>query len=235
MNERRAGGIESLGAANETYPESVLLAYLHGAMLLETRDAPEAEAELQRAAALMDRPGVSPLPYVNHHLGLALFRQDRFEEAADHFEAYLRDAPGHALVAQAELHAGLARDLSGDRRGAEMHYRRVRATRDNDSDQQAEREAERRLDHPLTEAERAVLLGATAYDGGRYKEAVRRLQPVLGEHDLDATLRAEAAYRTGRAYQALGDDSNALRHYAVAIARPAILWRSGGRRPLPRR
>ena len=220
LNERRAGGIEALAAAAETYPESLLLAYLHGAMLLEMRDAPAAEAELQRADALRQRPGVSPLPYVDHHLGIALFRQDRFEDAAGHFEAYLRAAPGHALVAQAELHAGLALELTGDRRGAEMHYRRVRATRDNDSDQQAEREAKRRLDHPLTETERAVLLGATAYDGGRYEEAIRRIQPVLGERDVDATLRAEAAYRTGRAYQALGDAPNALRHYAVAIARP---------------
>jgi tetratricopeptide (TPR) repeat protein len=160
------------------------------------------------------------LPYVDYHLGLALFRQDRFEEAADLFERYIRSPPGRGLVAQAMLHAGLSRELLGDRRTAERHYRRVRATRDNDSDQQAEREAERRLDHPMTATERAVLLGATAYDGGRYEDAIRTLQPALGDRDADVTLRAEAAYRTGRAYQALGDDREALRHYGLAIARP---------------
>ncbi len=233
LNERGAGGTETLGTAAAANTESVLLAYLHGAMLLETRDASGAERELRRAAALVGTPeagrpqvdtpearAYSPMPYVDYHLGLTLFRQDRFEEAADLFESYLRDAPGRALVAQATLHAGLAHELTGDRRGAERYYRRVRATRDNDSDQQAEREAERRMDHPFTVSERAVLLGATAYDGGRNQDAIAALQPVFGDTDADATLRAEAAYRTGRAYQALGDDREALRHYGLAIARP---------------
>lgn len=220
LNERRAGAIDRLGEMARAHPQSVLLAYLHGTMLLETRDAPGAEAELRRAIAIRESPDASPFPYADYHLGLALFRQDRFEEAADLFEAYIADPPGNALVAQATLHAGLSREMLGARRDAVRHYRRVRATRDNDSDQQAEREAERRLDHPMTDAERAILLGATAYDGGRYADAIPVLQPILGDRDADVTLRAEAAYRTGRAYQALGDDREAIRHYRLAIARP---------------
>lgn len=220
LNERRARSIDHLAALVERRPASVLLRYLYGAMLLEDRNAAEAERHLREAASLMEQDGVSPLPYVHHHLGLALFRQDQFEEAADHLETYIREAPGRALVAQAILHAGLARELLGDRRGAERHYRRVRATRENESDQQAEREAKRRLDHPMTETERAVLLGAAAYDGGRNEEAIPLLQVALGDQDAETTLRAEAAYRTGRAYQALGDDSNALRHYRIAVSRP---------------
>lgn len=220
LNERQAGGIDRLGELAEARPESALFRYLYGVMLLEDRNAAEAERQLRRAADLVARDGVAPLPFVDHHLGIALFRQDRFEDAADHLERYLREAPGNALVAQAGLHAGLARELAGDRRTAERHYRRVRATRDNDSDQQAEREAERRLDHAMTETERAIVLGAAAYDGGRYEAAVSLLQPALGDREADATLRAEAAYRTGRAFQALGDDHEALRHYRLAVARP---------------
>ncbi|MEL6615015.1 MAG: tetratricopeptide repeat protein [Bacteroidota bacterium] len=220
LNERRAGAIDRLGEVARAHPRSVLLAYLHGTMLLETRDAPAAEAELRRAIALRATPEASAFPYADYHLGLALFRQDRFEEAATLFETYIADPPGNALVAQATLHAGLSREMLGDRRDAVRHYRRVRATRDNDSDQQAEREAERRLDHPMTETERAILLGATAYDGGRYADAIPVLQPILGDREADATLKAEAAYRTGRAYQALGDDREAIRHYRLAIARP---------------
>ncbi|MEM6328166.1 MAG: tetratricopeptide repeat protein [Bacteroidota bacterium] len=218
LNERQADGLGRLGALAEAHPESALVQYLYGTLLLEERDAPRAERHLRAAADLVAQDGVAPLPFVDHHLGLALFRQDRFEAAADHLERYLREAPGRALVAQAGLHAGLARELLGDRRAAERHYRRVRATRDNDSDQQAEREAERRLAGAMTEAERAVLLGAAAYDGGRYAEAIPRLQPALGAQDADPTLRAEAAYRTGRAYQALDDDREALRHYRLAMS-----------------
>ncbi|MEM1057189.1 MAG: tetratricopeptide repeat protein [Bacteroidota bacterium] len=220
LNERRAGGLDRLGERAEQQPESALFSYLYGALLLEERNAPEAERYLRRAADLVAEADVAALPYVDHHLGLALFRQDRFEDAADHLERYLREAPGHALVAQSGLHAGLARELTGDRRAAERHYRRVRASRDNDSDQQAEREAERRLDHPLTETERALVLGAAAYDGGRYEAAIPLLQPVLGDREAEETLRAEAAYRTGRAYQALGNDREAIRHYRIAVARP---------------
>ena len=220
LNERRAGALDLLERAAADRPRSALLAYLLGTMRLETRDAVGAEASLRRAADLVASGEASALPYVDYHLGLALFRQDRFEEAADLFERYVRAAPGRALVAQATLHAGLSRELTGNRRTAERHYRRVRATRENDSDQQAEREAARRLDHPMTATERAVLLGATAYDGGRYERAVAALQPALGDREAAVTLRAEAAYRTGRAYQALGNDREALRHYGFAIARP---------------
>ena len=220
LNENRAGGLERLADLAEARPGSPLVAYLHGTLLLERRRAPDAEAEFRRALALTERADVASFPFAHHHLGIALFRQDRFAEAAREFETFLREHRGPALRAQATLHAGLSREMEGQRARAEAHYRRVRAARDVDSDQQAKREAERRLAAPLTPSERAVLLGASAYDGGRYARAIRVLQPVVTDGDAPTTLRAEAAYRMGRAHQALDDPDAALRFYAFAIANP---------------
>lgn len=220
LNERRAGSVDRLAALAEAWPESPALAYLAGYHLLLDRRAAEAEAALRRAEAALAGDGVHPIPFVEAHLGLALFRQRRFEEAAPVLERYARTFRGRALVAQSALHAGLAYEVGGDRRRAEALYRRVRADRDYDSDLSAEREAERRLEAPLSEVDRVLLVAGAAYDAGDYDEAVRQLQPIVTDVGLSAEARAEAAYRTGRARQAQGDWADALRHFQLAATRP---------------
>ena len=220
LNERRAGSVARLEALADEHPESPLVAYLEGYLLLLDRRAADAEAALRRARRLLDAPGTAPIPLVDANLGFALFRQDRFADAAPLLEDFARGYRGQSLVAQATLQAGLAYEMAGDRRRAEALYRRVRAARDYDSDQAAEREAERRLEAPLTASERALLLGQNAFDSGRYDEAVRVLQPVVTGRDLPALDRAEAAYRTGRAYQATERWAEAVRHFRLAVDSP---------------
>ncbi len=220
LNERRAGGLDRLGATTAAHPESPVLAYLRAFYLLTDRRAVEAEADLRRAAAALARPGAGAFPYVDADLGMALFREDRFAEALPLLGRYARTFRGKGLLAQATLHAGLAAELTGDRRTAETFYARVRAARDYDSDLSAAREATLRRATPLTPVDRTLLLGRNAYDSNRLDLAIRTLQPVLTDVALSDTDRAEAAFRTGRAYQALGDDAEALRHFAFATARP---------------
>ena len=220
LNERRAGGVERLSALAEAHPASPVVAYLEGYLLLLDRRAVDAEAAFRRAEAALRTPGAAPLPFLDAHLGMALFRQDRFEDARALLEGFVRSYRGPSLVAQATLMAGIAAEMSGDRPGAERLYRRVRAARDYDSDLSSEREAERRLEAPMTASERALLRGQTAFDGGRYDEAVRALQPIVTGSDLPAVDRAEAAYRTGRAYQAMEQWDQALRHFKLAVDRP---------------
>lgn len=220
LNERRAGSVDVLAALARSIPDSPLLAYLEGYHLLLDRRAEEAVVALRRAEASLAQEGVQPVPFVDAHLGLALFRLNRFEEAVPLLEGFARTFRGKGLVAQSYLHAGLAYEMLGDRRRAESLYRRVRASRDYDSDLAAEREAKRRLDAPLSGADRLLLLGETAYDSGRYELAISRLQPVVTDASLEPAQRAEAAYRTGRAYQALENTSEALRHFQLAIDRP---------------
>lgn len=220
LNERRAGGLDRLRDAAAARPGSPVLAYLHAYYLLTDRQAVEAEAALRRAATALAAPGAAPFPFVDADLGMALFRQDKFAEALPLLDRYARTFRGRALLAQTTLHAGLAAEMTGDRRAAEAFYGRVRATREYDTDLAAVREAGRRRAAPMTPAERTLLLGRTAYDSGRLAEAVRRLQPVLTDARQPDAVRAEAAYRTGRAYQALGDGAEAVRHFGLAAARP---------------
>ena len=220
LNERRAGSVDRLVAVADARPASPVLGYLAGYHLLLDRRAAQAEAALRRADAAQRQPGVTEVPFVQAHLGFALFRQRRFQEAAPVLEAFVRSFRGRALVAQATLDAGIAYEMTGDRAAAERLYRRVRASRDYDSDLSAEREAERRLQAPMTEAERALVRGGAAYDAGDYDQAVRELQPVVTDSDLPPVVRAEAAYRTGRARQAQEDWPDALRHFQLASDRP---------------
>ncbi len=220
LNGSRADGAERLRTLAAARPGSPVLAYLDGFEHFTDRDATAAEAAFRRAQAALDVPGTAALPTVSVHLGLTLFRQDRFAEAAPLLDTYVRDARGQALVAQAALYGGIAWEMTGDRRRAEALYRRVRATRDYDTDLAAAREAERRLSAPMTDTERHLVLGATAFDGGRYEEAVSTLQTVVAGGQASEVERAEAAYRSGRALQELRRWDDALRHYRLAIDRP---------------
>ncbi|HEX8297970.1 MAG TPA: hypothetical protein VF594_02315 [Rubricoccaceae bacterium] len=228
LNERRAGGLDRLAEAAAARPGSPVLAYLRAFYLLSDRRAVEAEADLRRAAAALAAPGAAAFPFVDADLGMALFRQDRFAEALPLLSRYARTFRGSALLAQTTLHAGLAAELTGDRRTAETFYARVRAARDYDVDLAATREAALRRTTPLTPAGRSLLLGRNAYDSNRLDEAIRRLQPVLTNAALSETERAEAAYRTGRAYQAQRIPAEAVRHFEIASARagdPLARWR----------
>ncbi|PAP77195.1 tetratricopeptide repeat protein [Rubrivirga marina] len=220
LNERRAGSVDRLVALADAWPESPVLAYLAGYHLLLDRRADEAEAVLRRAESSLQGEGVTPVPFLDAHLGTALFRQREFEAAAPILERYARTFRGRALVAQSTLYAGIAYEMTGDRRRAEALYRRVRAGRDYDVDLWAERDAESRLDAPMTDAQRALVVGGAAFDAGDYEEAVRVLQPIVTDSSLPEADRAEAAYRTGRARQAQEDWDEALRHFRLAADSP---------------
>jgi len=220
VNEAKEGGMRYVVDLQAEHPESPLVNYILGFALLDERKADEAEVALRRADRLLQQPGVYPMPYVDYYLGDALFRQNRFADAARHFERYVRSFPGEALLAQAYLHLGLAREMAGDRAGAIEAYRQIEVREDYDSDADALREAQERIAAPLAGHERTLLLGRNAFDGGRYREAVETLQPVLGDPDAPTAMRAEAAYRSGRAFHALGEWTDALRHYRVAVSNP---------------
>ncbi len=154
--------------------------------------------------AALARPGAASFPFVDADLGMALFRAGPLcRSAARCSSRYARTFHGSALLAQTTLHAGLAAEMTGDRRTAEAYYARVRAARDYDTDKAAVRDAEARRAAPMTPAQRTLLLGRNAYDSNRLDAAIRILQPVLTDASLPDAARAEAAYRTGRAYQAL--------------------------------
>jgi tetratricopeptide (TPR) repeat protein len=220
LNEGKAGAARHVAALHAAYPGSPMPAYLHAFILLQRREAEAAEVALRAAAAAQAPPEVEDIPYVDYFLADALFRQNRFAEALPLYERYVRSYRGQALLAQAYLQAGLCREMTGDRDGALAHYRRVDPRRDYDSDRAARRLAERLIERPLSDPERRLLLGQNHYDAGHYEEAVRTVQPVLGDAGAGAVARAEAAYRSGRAYQALGDWAEAARHYQFAASNP---------------
>ncbi|MEL7361091.1 MAG: tetratricopeptide repeat protein [Bacteroidota bacterium] len=220
LNNNRRGGLRYMERLHRLHPESALVNHLYGYALLKRRRAADAERHFRIGLRAQQGGTVFPLAYTRYYLGDALYRQNRFADAAAAFERYLSDFGGEALRARAHLVAGLAREMNGQRDRALTHYRRVRSERDFDTDAAALREAQRRIDAPLSTAERLLLRGGNAFDGGRYDEAVTTLQPLLAPDAATPVQYAEAAYRSGRAFHEDGSPREALRHYAIAIANP---------------
>lgn len=219
LSEEDAAVEESAGFF-ERLRSSAVVPYVHGMLLLDARRPVEAEEVFRRSIRLSEEEGYEPVTYSWNYLGFSLYRQNRFGEAVEAFQTYRSLHGGTALMAQATLHEGLALELAGDRDAAVARYEQVTKAREFDSDRAAVREAQMRLKAPLSDSERVMLLGAIAFDGGRYEEAVDLLRPVFTNHDEPETVRAEAAYRTARALHVTDELQDAARHYRFAIDRP---------------
>ncbi len=228
MNEQRNGAIRHVQALYEAYPESPMPAYLYSYLLMKARRAVDAEEIIREGMRRQESGDVADIPYFDYFLGDALFRQNKFEEAIPEFERYLRSYRGQTLVAMGYLNTGLSLEMLGDRDEALRHYDRIRSDRDVDADKSAIRRAEQLLDNPLSDDEKTLLLGQNFYDGGGYTDAISTLQPVLTDRDALQAHRAEAAYRSGRAYQALENWEEAIRHYTFARNSPGDLLAKWG-------
>lgn len=218
LNNSQGGGLEQLEALRARLPASPLVEYLYGYGLLTNRRAEEALPHLRNAWQAGTQGAYFYIDYVEFYLAQALFQLGRYEEAVRHYEHYLDRHQGLALKSVAHLEAGLSLELLDRRAAALRHYRQVESTRDFDSDAAARRLAQRRLAAAMTDEEQTLLVGRNAYDAGHYAEALRLLRPVLEQGSPAG--RAEAAYRLGRVYQALGQAEQALDAYAYAVEHP---------------
>ncbi len=211
------GGLAQLKEVHERHPDSPFFGYLYGYRLLENRRASEAEEVLRRYAQQKGDGAHFYIDYVDFYLGRALFVQDRFEEAARYFQAYLESHEGPSLMAAARLGLGLSLEMLGRVEEARTHYAAVRAVREYDVDAVSVREANRRLDAPLSGMSRQLLLGANAFDSGRYDRAIQLLSGVIDSPDATQDEKVEAAFRLGRVHHARGEPAEAVKRYSFSI------------------
>jgi tetratricopeptide (TPR) repeat protein len=204
--------VQVLDSLRDRHPDSPLLAYLHGYMLLHYRQASQAAAVLESVAATSDRS--IEIPYTHYYLGQANLAMDQYDRAARHYLEFLRRYDGPALRAQAYAGLGLALELDGQRERALTFYRQVDGSRGFDGDLAASREAEARMAAPLDEVTRTLILARNAFDSGRCEAAVSMLTGVMSRATSSIAHRSEAAYRLGRAYDCLGRYDEALAWYA---------------------
>ncbi len=220
LTETQERGEARLRKLHETHPWSPLAGYLYAFSLLKNRKAVEAEQILWKVEHQLQQPGYTSIPFVAYYLGEALFRQNRFGEAVTRFQHFLEIFQGESLVPLACVKIGLSLEMQGKYEEALVWYRRLKVRRDFDTDHWAQRVAQERLQRPMTAAERLLLQGANAYDGGRYQDAVALLHALLEDEQIPEALRTEAAYRLGRTYQALGAYREAFTYYRYAVTHP---------------
>ncbi len=213
----RLDGEGRLRRLHDQHPDSPLFAHLYGYYLFENRRAIEAERVFRMARAAGSEPGVFYLDYVDHFLGLTLFRQNRFEEAIPLLERYRSNHGGDALMAPTLLYLGLSLEMAGHREKAVETYRLVSVKREFDTDAVSARRARALVGAPMTAPERELLRAANAYDAGNYAEAEPLLRTIRESEGASLAVRAEAEYRLGRSLHARGLLSQATFHYEEAI------------------
>ena len=220
INSKKANGISEFAKVYKRYPNSPMTGTMYAFLLVKYRRVAEAEPVLKKALAGMKRPGVTPIDYATFLDAEADMLRGRYAQAERTFIRYTNQYDGHALRARAFMTAGQAAELDGRRADAVSHYKKVKAWRDFDSDKAAKRRADEAIKTPMTAAEKTLQRAHLAYDAGRYREAVELVQPLLVDKGVSEDERAQAAYRTGRAYQALESWDESLRHFQFATGLP---------------
>lgn len=207
--------VPHLEAAYERYPDSPLWAYVYGFALMENRQVDRAYEVLTHGLEQVEA-GATPVSFLHFFRGRVAFAREDYQAAQDALRTYIDRHAGRALMPPAHLYLGLATELVDGWEAARSYYEQVSDDREFDEDAALERWAERRLQGPMSEVDRALLSARNAYDSARYETALEQLQTLLNQNTLSAEQRAEAHYRKGRVYQAQNAFNSALAHYASA-------------------
>jgi transcriptional regulator with XRE-family HTH domain len=151
-------------------------------------------AYISRIEAGTRQPSVKALRKLARKLGVSA---EYLETGSDVSEADLREL----RLAQAELDLRLADDPSD----AERRLRELLADAESTGDSQAGRRAR-------------IALGLAAFAANRLPEAVDLLERVVGEHELDPTMRPDVYATLGRAYAMQGRARRAAELFESCLA-----------------
>ena len=215
----RKAGLDRLETLYRAAPNRAFVAYLYGYALLSNRQAEASERILTTVVAAQAQPGAQPLDFAVYYLADAHFKLGRYDDAIRGFQTYLARHRGNALRGGAELRLGLSLELANRRSEALAHYRQIRHTRISETEEMAVRLARRRLEAPMTPAERTLIEATNVFEAGRYADAETRLRALMTS-PLPPTLAAEANVRLGRVLQAATRPADARVAFEAAVAAP---------------
>ncbi|MBM4062394.1 MAG: tetratricopeptide repeat protein [Planctomycetes bacterium] len=171
------------------------------------REAPSMSATARAAAFVLlcacPAPAQQQRPPESWQLANGLQQRGLFEEAARQYEAFLKQAPGHALAAEAHYRLGSCR---AELRQVDGAIAALRASLQAAG-------AEFRL-----RPECRYRLGTLLEGKGEHRGAVEQFVALLGEVGQDHYLRPPAHFAAGEGLRELGDDARAAEQFAAAGA-----------------
>jgi len=169
---------------------------------------------------LLHRPGgrtFHPFPYLDFMLGVA--KLQRLDEDADiYLQKYLDQFEGRNFIKEAHQKIAWSKLITGDMAGykAQMKLCEKEGYTVVESDKSAQQEA----DSP-TPPHASLLQARLLFDGGYYEHALQIIESLTTSSLTSTRDILEHSYRSGRIYQALGEETLALQNYRVTIAKGA--------------
>lgn len=153
-------------------------------------------------------------PIMDYQLGRAQLLQLLTAEAIQTLESFLKKYQGRIFVKDALQNITLGYYLLNQPTEAARYRTRItkEGTASTDADKQAKRFAESETWPAIP-----VLQARLLIDGGYYKEALEKLQNCPASSLKAATDNLEYHFRTGRAYDELRNDAQAIRYYQTTI------------------
>jgi tetratricopeptide (TPR) repeat protein len=222
-------GNDVTAALHAAYPQSPVLALMHGDMLLRKRLSNRMPDVLLPALERTEAQG-RPMLYLVALLGDAYFRTNRPDQAIPYYERYLAEQPGPALKNLTRLHLGMARELTGDREGALEAYRQVDVSRQFEEEAASARIVKRLLAEPMSAHDRTLIRAQNLFNSEQEAASAALYRQLLMEPGLPARIRGASYYGLGRYYHeadkagtstdAADNAAEALVWYDRAIAEP---------------
>ena len=152
-------------------------------------------------------------PVWNLELGYASL-QHLDPKAGEYFERFLTEFKGRFYVKDAWQKLSWHYYISGNMEKA--GWARSRLLNSGNSDSEADKQAQHEAESGRW-PNRLLLRARLLNDGGYHREALAELQGLSTNHFRDIAEKLEFAYRAGRIYDDLQNDSLALAYYAEAV------------------
>lgn len=219
---------------SDNYPESPVFKILYSGMLLQSGHNSECIKSAEDALSLNKFSFQKEIvKSANALLGTANFRENNFAEAVIFYEESIKNMNIFDRFNVHIFSAGVAFELAGNRSKALEYYSKVRSDFINERDGEAEkffyRYATVKLKNPITEIERADILGMNLRESLKLDEAIKEFEDALKQNLLmnasnDEKIRFYFDFGLTHVYKNESDKAVKLFEKCISIKPDNELW-----------
>ena len=206
----------------EAYPESPVFKVFYSSILLQQGSPEEAIAEAENALSINNYSFKEEIiKSANAVLGTAYFRLNQYEKAAEHLEIYMKYVNREDRYNLYLFTLGVSYELSGDRNKALEKYKKVRKDfneeRDGELDKFFYRLAQEKIQTPVRDIDRELVIALNLRESNRYDEAIEKYQQIISnntasKYNSDDEL-IKVYYDLGVAYACNNNSDKAMEYF----------------------
>lgn len=200
---------------SQKYPQNILFLYSLAVVDIKRKDLNSAEKFLQKLIKIDNHNFLQTISFSNFLMGDVLFRKNKFENAKQFYQTFIKTSSIKDYLGIANYRLGLCYELTGDYSIAINYYKQSgNGLEILDDDSYAKRKGLERLNSPMNEVEKKIIIYSNLIETDDSKLAADSLSSLL-EIAESEKFKNEIKYYLAQAYLELQQYEIAL-NYALS-------------------